>query len=69
MRPKTCTKCDYYSFPLRRCKNGKVNPRTHKQTKEVMAIMGFSYVCCYNKHRNKIATHEPNFLNYYGGLA
>ena len=51
------------------CKNGKVNPKTHKQTKEVMALMGFNYVCCWNKHRNKIATHEFSSLNYYGGLA
>lgn len=54
MPTKTCTKCDFYSFPLRRCTLGKVNPRTFKQVKDTADIMGTGYICDYNKFKERL---------------
>jgi hypothetical protein len=44
-----CTKCEYYSFPLRRCKLGKINPPTIKGGVEAARIMGLDYICAYGE--------------------
>jgi len=40
-----CTKCDQYSYSLRRCKLGKINPKTIKAGVESARFMGISYIC------------------------
>jgi len=40
-----CSKCVYYSFPLRRCRFGKINPRTIKGGVSAAQIMGISCIC------------------------
>ena len=42
-----CSKCSYYSFPLRRCKEGKINPMnvSIKNGADTMKIMGYQYFC------------------------
>jgi len=55
-----CTKCQWYSYSLRRCRNGKINPRTIKGGVEAASFMGLDYICNYcdlkTKIRNKL--HE-----------
>ena len=52
----SCTKdCDgMYSFPLHRCKLGKINPRTIKGGIEAAKFMGIDYICALNVLRHKI---------------
>ena len=69
MKTKTCSKCPYYSFGLRRCKNGHVNPRSYNQTKEVMSLMGYDYVCCYNRYKMRVVRLEMGGLNFRGAIA
>lgn len=40
-----CTACKHYSYPLRRCKLGKINPKTIKGGVEAVRFMGPSYIC------------------------
>ena len=49
-----CSKCQNYSFPLRRCKLGKINPPTLKGAREAEAIMGRGYICYLSKWRDKL---------------
>ena len=60
-RPKrtTCTKCGFYSFGMRKCLRGKVNPRTRKDTISVAQLMGPTYICLYNPW---IASHIDALL-------
>jgi hypothetical protein len=55
MQTKTCGKCLLYSYSLKRCKLGKVNPRTKKGTLEVVAFGSWTDVCIWNKWRQKMA--------------
>ena len=55
---KTCTKCDLYSYPLRRCIQGKINPPTLKGTKEAMSFYLMydgspNTICIFNKWKSK----------------
>lgn len=49
-----CTKCREYSFKLRRCKLGKINPTTIKGGLEAVRFMGLSYICHLSPLRRKI---------------
>lgn len=40
-----CTKCPEYSFGLRRCTLGKINPKTIKAGCEAARFMGVDYIC------------------------
>lgn len=51
---KGCSKCDYYSRSLGRCKLGMINPRTFKAAKEASRIMGASYICDKNNMITKL---------------
>jgi len=52
---KTCGKCQQYSRSLLRCKLGKVNPRTKKNTKSAMEYGGISYICTWSKWKMAVA--------------
>lgn len=56
METKTCGKCDLYSRSLLRCKNGKINPRTLKDTVSTMKIMGVTYICGFCKWKRTAIT-------------
>lgn len=68
---RKCTKCSLYSFSLRRCKRGQINPRTRKGAIEAASIMGVEYVCDYAKWKDAVVEHLgrdyehilPSFLN------
>ena len=64
----TCGKCKRYDYGLKRCKDGKVNPRTYKGTKEVMSLMGYDYVCNYSRHKAKMLNSRDFGLCYHGGI-
>ena len=44
-----CTKCEEYSYALRRCTLGLVNPKTKKDTESTATMMGGDTVCEHNK--------------------
>lgn len=50
---KTCGKCNRYSYKVSRCLDGKVNPRSLKDTVEVITFIGLSAICLYSKWRSK----------------
>jgi len=62
-----CTKCDQYSFALRRCKNGKINPKTRKGTVEAMVIMGLGYICNHCSWKRVAAEIILNKINNVSG--
>lgn len=45
-----CSKCGEYSFSLRRCRLGKINPQSKKAVFEAAEMMGGDYICRYNKY-------------------
>lgn len=55
-----CTKCDQYSYSLRRCKLGKINPKTIKGGLDAARLMGMGYICSkcslYDKILEKLFT-------------
>ena len=69
MRKITCPKCNRYDRGIRRCRDGMVNPKSYKQTKEVMAMMGFSYVCSLNRFKMKVIRLDSGGMCYHGGIA
>lgn len=49
-----CYKCEHYDRGLRRCKLGKINPKTVKQAISAIKTMGsLSYVCNEDGMRDK----------------
>lgn len=40
-----CSQCNCYSYPLRRCTRGKINPKTLKGAREAVQIFGLDYIC------------------------
>ena len=46
-----CMKCRAYEG---RCTLGKANPKTRKDTEELMKVWGMYYVCSNNKWRDRI---------------
>ena len=50
----TCSKCQHYSYGLRRCRLGKANPKTKKGAKDVVEIMGITGLCPYNKWKSTV---------------
>ena len=53
MSEKKCSKCEYYSRSLGRCKLGKINPRTRKGAKDAASFMGWGYICGWNKWKQR----------------
>lgn len=55
-----CTKCSEYSYSLRRCILGKINPKTIKGGIEAAELMGISYICnlCDLKDKIRIKLNE-----------
>jgi len=51
---RKCSKCPEYSFSLKRCKQGKINPPTIKGGVQAVSFMGMSYICVWAKHWDKI---------------
>lgn len=51
-----CTKCNCYSFALRRCTLGRINPNSVKGCVEAARVMGWEYICekCDSKTKAKI---------------
>ena len=45
VRAMKCTKCSRYSYPLRRCLDGMINPKSIKAGVEAARFMGISYIC------------------------
>ena len=54
MKARKCSKCEHYSFPLKRCRLGQINPPTIKGGVQAAKIMGLDYICRYAKYRGKI---------------
>lgn len=50
-----CSKCMHYSYSLRRCKLGRINPTTIKGGVEAAKIMGLSYICLDSPLREKVS--------------
>ena len=40
-----CTKCSDYSYSLKRCTRGMINPKTIKGGVEAARFMGLGYIC------------------------
>lgn len=55
---RKCSKCDRYSYQLRRCLGGKINPPTFKGAKDAETFMGKGYVCIHSKWREKLDKEE-----------
>jgi len=58
IKKRTCGKCPDYSYSLRRCRLGYVNPRTLKATLEAMNFYftvgaSFHTICWRNKWKEK----------------
>ena len=51
---RKCSKCKHYSYSLKRCKLGMINPPTIKGGIEAARIFGLSYICPWAKHYSKI---------------
>ncbi len=54
---KTCTKCELYSFSLKRCKRSMINPRTKRGAIEAASTMGTDYICDYSKWKDAVVAH------------
>jgi hypothetical protein len=52
---RKCSKCEHYSYSIRRCKLGKINPPTIKSGVEAARFMGLSHICKYAKYYDKIS--------------
>lgn len=50
-----CTKCHNYSFPLRRCLLGWINPPTIKGGAQAIDHMGINYICTIDNENRKRA--------------
>ena len=49
-----CSECKDYSFALRRCIKGMINPRTIKGGLGAARLMGISYICPLSSLKQKI---------------
>lgn len=63
---KTCTKCSSYSYSLKRCKRGMINPKTRKGALEAASIMGVLYICDYSKWKDAVVERLGTDYNGYG---
>lgn len=66
MEKRICSKCDLYSFPLRRCKRGQINPKTKKAALKAASLMGSHYICDYSKWKEAVVAHYGR--DYHGLL-
>lgn len=46
-----CTSCRLYDIERRRCRIGKVNPRTRLDTYETAQVLGVRALCSFNLYR------------------
>jgi hypothetical protein len=49
-----CSKCEFYSTGLRRCRLGKVNPPSLKNALGVADLMGTGAICNLNEHKEAV---------------
>lgn len=49
-----CSKCPQYSYPLRRCKLGKIKPPSIKGGVEAASFMGLDYICACDEENAKL---------------
>ena len=49
-----CSTCSSYSFSLKRCLHGMINPKTVKQAKDTADFMGITYICDKELMRTKL---------------
>lgn len=49
-----CSKCAQYSFPLHRCKLGKIKPPSVKGGVEAALFMGLDYICACDEENAKL---------------
>ncbi|MCS6777735.1 MAG: hypothetical protein RMJ43_00880 [Chloroherpetonaceae bacterium] len=61
-RRMTCSRCPRYDRAERRCLDGKANPRTKRDTRDLVAFLGVQALCHYNPYREAMA-----FRMYFPG--
>lgn len=61
-RRMTCFRCPRYDQTGRRCLDGKANPRTKRDTRDLVAFLGVQALCHYNPYRDAMA-----FRMYFPG--
>jgi hypothetical protein len=49
-----CQDCPRYDHDLRRCKDGKLNPKRYSDAIEVASVWGVRAICAYNDHRPRL---------------
>ena len=55
LKRMTCWKCPRYDKDERRCREGKVNPRSKSDTFTVSELFGIQALCHYNPYRDALA--------------
>lgn len=63
-RPKrvTCHRCRLYDRERRRCRLGKVNPRSKLETYETAQVLGVRALCAFNLYREQLLGGSPAAL-------
>lgn len=66
----TCARCPRYDKEANHCRDGKANPRTKRDAREVAEMLGVQALCHYNPYRDAFALrtyfparallHSPN---------
>ena len=54
-RRKNCWQCKRYDREARHCRDGKANPRSKRDSKEVAETLGIQALCLYNLYRDALA--------------
>ncbi|MER3473051.1 MAG: hypothetical protein C4335_03260 [Armatimonadota bacterium] len=49
-----CPRCRLYDSGRRRCRVGKVNPRTRLDTYETAQVLGVRAICSFNLYRDQM---------------
>ena len=51
----TCARCPRYDKEANHCRDGKANPRTKRDAREVAEMLGVQALCHYNPYRDAFA--------------
>lgn len=54
-RRMTCARCPRYDKEALHCRDGKANPKSRRDTKEVAETLGVQALCHYNPYRDALA--------------
>src|SRR5262245_12596112 len=54
-RRKNCWQCKRYDREARHCRDGKANPKSNRDSKEVAEALGVQALCLYNLYRDAFA--------------